>query len=235
MSDSSKEADLLAIETEPNNNQLPDIRQANGIHNGIQNGTHNNCEKPPKLEPQPLDLAADELEFNFRNIFKQILNLNGCQTPTRFTSIFCVYLIATICMIILFVDVILAFYLPELIAGHCGAIAVLVVSFSVLLFATFSLSVQPRNSKPISFQVPCVPVVPLFSVLINLYLMLNLSTATWLRFLIWMAFGLSIYFFYGISNSNERYRNKPLQLIMNGKQANGNQPIEKQPIVKQSV
>lgn len=211
----SNDADLLAIETELNNNS---------------------AEKPLKLEQQSLH-PTEELPFNLENVFKQIFNLNGFLIPTRFTSVFCVYLIAAICLVILFTDVILAFYLNELIAGQYGVILLLIVSFSVLIFATLSLSLQPRNRKPVSFQVPLVPVVPLFSVMINLYLMLNLSTATWLRFLIWMVFGLSIYFFYGISNSNERFRNKPLQMpIMNGKEpmqlpiVNG-----KEPVVKQSV
>lgn len=219
----SGDAEMMAIETELNNNA---------------------AEKPLKLEQQTLQ-PTEELPFTLENTFKQILNLNGFQAPTRFTSVFSVYLIVVICMIIMFTDVILAFYLDELIAGKCSVILLLIISFSVLIFATISLSLQPRNRKPVSFQVPLVPVVPLFSVMINLYLMLNLSTATWLRFLIWMAFGLSIYFFYGISNSNERFRNKPLQMpIVNGKElqlpiVNGKESMQmvngKEPVVKQAV
>lgn len=196
----------------------------------LNNNHANGCEKPPKIEQQPLQ-PTEELEFNFKNCFKQILNLNGLQAPTRFTSVFSVYLIAAICLVILLLDIVLAFYLDDLIAGRCCPILALVVLFSVLLFATISLGLQPRNSKPISFQVPFVPVVPLFSVLINLYLMLNLSTATWIRFCFWMALGFAIYFGYGISNSNERYRNKPMQLpIMNGKPANDKLPNGKQAV-----
>lgn len=81
------------------------------------------------------------------------------------------------------------------------------------MFAMVSLSLQPRNLKSVSFRVPLVPFLPLFSVLINIYLMLNLSYATWVRFFFWMAFGLSIYLFYGIFNSNERFRNKQLPIV----------------------
>ena len=181
----------------------------------LENEINNNgCQKSIKLDQQP-----EELEFNFKNVYNQILNLNNCQSPTQFTSKFSVYLIVVICCIIIALDIILANYLNELIAGQCKPIAMLIFTISILIFATFALSLQPCNSKPASFQVPLVPITPLLSILINIYLMFNLSNATWVRFGIWMIFGLSIYFFYGITNSNERYRIKPLQLpIVNDKQ-----------------
>ena len=48
-----------------------------------------------------------------------------------------------------------------------------------------------------AFRCPGVPVVPVLAVLTALYLMLNLPAATWVRFLIWMAVGLVIYFVHG--------------------------------------
>ena len=45
-----------------------------------------------------------------------------------------------------------------------------------------------------AFRCPGVPVVPVLAVLTALYLMLNLPAATWIRFLIWMALGLVVYF-----------------------------------------
>ena len=35
--------------------------------------------------------------------------------------------------------------------------------------------------------------------LISVYLMLNLSVETWIRFLVWMALGFLIYFLYGVT------------------------------------
>ena len=52
-----------------------------------------------------------------------------------------------------------------------------------------------------SFKVPFSPVLPIISALICLYLMLNLSLETWLRFLVWLAIGLVIYFVWSGRNS----------------------------------
>jgi APA family basic amino acid/polyamine antiporter len=52
-----------------------------------------------------------------------------------------------------------------------------------------------------SFRVPGNPVVPIVSALICLYLMLNLSLETWLRFAIWMVLGFVVYALYGYRRS----------------------------------
>ncbi|MGK5627180.1 amino acid permease [Streptomyces sp. URMC 123] len=52
-----------------------------------------------------------------------------------------------------------------------------------------------------SFRTPWVPLVPIASVAASLWLMLNLSGETWLRFGIWMVLGFAIYFLYGRSHS----------------------------------
>jgi APA family basic amino acid/polyamine antiporter len=52
-----------------------------------------------------------------------------------------------------------------------------------------------------SFKVPFVPVLPILSVLACLWLMINLTAWTWVRFLVWMAIGVAVYFAYGKRHS----------------------------------
>jgi APA family basic amino acid/polyamine antiporter len=52
-----------------------------------------------------------------------------------------------------------------------------------------------------AFRCPGVPAVPVLAVLTSMYLMLNLPAATWVRFFIWMAIGLVIYFAHGARRS----------------------------------
>uniref|UniRef100_A0A3Q2PSM2 Solute carrier family 7 member 1a n=1 Tax=Fundulus heteroclitus TaxID=8078 RepID=A0A3Q2PSM2_FUNHE len=52
-------------------------------------------------------------------------------------------------------------------------------------------------------QVPLLPFIPVVSMFVNVYLMMQLDRGTWVRFSIWMAIGLVIYFCYGIHHSSE--------------------------------
>lgn len=58
---------------------------------------------------------------------------------------------------------------------------------------------HPDIERP--FKLPFSPAIPLLGILFCVYLMLNLPTVTWWRFIIWTLIGLLIYFTYGIKHS----------------------------------
>ena len=51
------------------------------------------------------------------------------------------------------------------------------------------------------FRVPFVPLLPVLSIAACLWLMLNLTALTWIRFVIWMALGIALYALYGRRHS----------------------------------
>ena len=60
--------------------------------------------------------------------------------------------------------------------------------------------------RPRPFRTPWVPVLPILSALFCIYLMLALPLLTWIRFGLWMAIGLALYFLYGARHSKLRAR-----------------------------
>ncbi|KAJ7568002.1 hypothetical protein O6H91_01G015300 [Diphasiastrum complanatum] len=51
------------------------------------------------------------------------------------------------------------------------------------------------------FHCPFVPILPITSILVNVYLLANLETLTWIRVSVWLALGALVYLFYGIHHS----------------------------------
>ena len=58
--------------------------------------------------------------------------------------------------------------------------------------------------RPRVFKTPFVPVVPLLGIFMCIYLMAGLPTVTWIRFGVWLAAGLVLYFAYGFWKSKLR-------------------------------
>ncbi|XP_041657978.1 high affinity cationic amino acid transporter 1-like [Cheilinus undulatus] len=73
----------------------------------------------------------------------------------------------------------------------------------VCLILTFIVWRQPQSKAKLAFKVPLLPFLPVVSLFINVYLMMQLDKGTWMRFAVWMVFGFLIYFTYGIRNSAE--------------------------------
>ncbi|HVE96484.1 MAG TPA: amino acid permease [Pseudonocardiaceae bacterium] len=74
----------------------------------------------------------------------------------------------------------------------------------VLVSAGVVVLRRTRPDLPRGFRTPLVPLIPLLAILSCLWLMLNLSVGTWIRFVVWLAIGLVIYFAYGARKSRLR-------------------------------
>ncbi|XP_074468031.1 cationic amino acid transporter 3-like [Sebastes fasciatus] len=113
---------------------------------------------------------------------------------------------ATTAIISLFITVlciILANLLPELLSGHPGVVVPCVILTLLCVVCLVIIYRQPQSKEALTFKVPLLPWLPLFSVFVNIYLMMQLDMGTWIRFAVWMLIGFLIYFFYGIRNSSE--------------------------------
>jgi basic amino acid/polyamine antiporter, APA family len=71
----------------------------------------------------------------------------------------------------------------------------------VLVSAGVLVLRRTRPDLPRGFRTPLVPLVPVLAIGSCLWLMLNLSAATWIRFLVWLVIGVVCYFLYGIRRS----------------------------------
>ena len=71
----------------------------------------------------------------------------------------------------------------------------------VLVSAGVIVLRRTRPDLQRGFRVPWVPVLPILAIIACLWLMLNLTGLTWIRFGIWMAIGVVVYFLYGRRHS----------------------------------
>uniref|UniRef100_A0A8C8A448 Solute carrier family 7 member 1 n=1 Tax=Oryzias sinensis TaxID=183150 RepID=A0A8C8A448_9TELE len=79
---------------------------------------------------------------------------------------------------------------------------------AICLVVTFIVCRQPQSKTKLAFKVPLLPFIPVISMFVNVYLMMQLDRGTWIRFAIWMVLGFIIYFTYGIRNSAEAAANR---------------------------
>ncbi|KPP75734.1 high affinity cationic amino acid transporter 1-like [Scleropages formosus] len=86
---------------------------------------------------------------------------------------------------------------------HTWTLVVLGILAMICLFITLVIWRQPESKTKLPFKVPLVPFLPVLSMFINIYLMMQLDKGTWIRFAFWMLIGFLIYFGYGLQHSTE--------------------------------
>ena len=89
--------------------------------------------------------------------------------------------------------------IPINVVGEMTSIGTL-FAFVVVCAAVVMLRVKrPEAHRP--FKVPFGYLFPVLGIVSCLYLMLSLSAATWVRFLVWLDLGMMLYWFYGRTHS----------------------------------
>jgi APA family basic amino acid/polyamine antiporter len=76
-------------------------------------------------------------------------------------------------------------------------------TLSAFVLVSISVIVLRRKypNRDIAYRMPWSPVLPIISAALCLWLMLNLTTLTWARFLVWLIIGAAIYLLYGRRHS----------------------------------
>ncbi len=119
-------------------------------------------------------------------------------------------------LIISLIGAIIAAFVPLTDLVQLINIGTLVAFIMVSLAVIILRRQQPEIPRP--FKVPLVPVIPIMAITFCSLLVIELPTITQLRFVIWLAIGLVIYYFYGQHKSFKQKRHyRRRQLLINPK------------------
>ena len=136
----------------------------------------------------------------------QLFNLDAQTSPDGVSALTSQLLLVTYMLVSTAEAYILAHHLPQLQLLDPLLLSLAMTGAVLMGLLVFFLALQPRNQEELTFRTPMVPFLPALAIFVNIYLMMKLSLATWIRFLVWLTVGLVIYFTYGWRNSSEELR-----------------------------
>lgn len=123
--------------------------------------------------------------------------------PSKFSGLIVNVSASLIAVLIITVCIVAVLGKEALAQGSLWAIFVLSGSAVLCTLVTAVIWRQPESKTKLSFKVPFVPLLPVLSIFVNVYLMMQLDQGTWVRFAVWMLIGFVIYFGYGLWHSEE--------------------------------
>lgn len=137
----------------------------------------------------------------YGEVLRQLCNMDCVSKPNRLSALICDVSVVLFCLCTIPVCILLDALTRDVSSAH---IAFLIATIIVLFVIVAIVARQPRSDTELIFSVPFVPLLPFFSIFMNLYLMFQLDFHTWIRFGVWIIIGYVIYFVYGIKHSVER-------------------------------
>ncbi|XP_032612268.1 cationic amino acid transporter 3 [Hylobates moloch] len=158
-----------------------------------------------EMELQEEAITTESEKLTLRGLF---FPLNSIPTPLSGQVVYvCSSLLAVLLTALCLV---LAQWSVPLLSGDLVWTAVVVLLLLLIIGITVVIWRQPQSSTPLHFKVPALPLLPLMSIFVNVYLMMQMTAGTWARFGVWMLIGFAIYFGYGIQHSLEEIKsNQP--------------------------
>ncbi|XP_053055595.1 cationic amino acid transporter 3-like [Acinonyx jubatus] len=142
----------------------------------------------------------------------------GNSTPTPLSGRVVRVCSSLLVLLLTFLCLVLAQW-PVLLSGDPVWISVVVVLLVLITGITGVIWRQPQSSSPFHFKVPAVPLLPVLSIFMNIFLMMQVSAATWARFGVWMLIGFALYFSsviqYSLASNHTYARTKTVNFEVN--------------------
>ncbi|KAM8912751.1 LOW QUALITY PROTEIN: cationic amino acid transporter 3-like [Lycaon pictus] len=130
----------------------------------------------------------------------QTLFFPGSPTPTPLSGQVVSACSSLLALLLTLLCLVLAQW-PHLLSGDPVWITVVMLLLVLITGVTGVIWRQPQSSTALHFKVPGLPLLPLLSIFLNVYLMMQMIAGTWALFGVWILIGLAIYFSYGIQHS----------------------------------
>ncbi|XP_041449396.1 cationic amino acid transporter 2 isoform X2 [Drosophila obscura] len=161
-------------------------------------------ENQPRIDSRASEttsLTSRAERFTCGSVCTQLFNVHRVHEPNMISTRIVGILTALFSLLALGLALLIMHAYSAIRSQTAWALTLLVVLVGLICLTLLLICLQPREARSRLFRVPFVPVVPAISIFINIYLMLQLDSWTWIRFGVWMIVGLSIYFLYGLPNS----------------------------------
>ncbi|CAK6974173.1 cationic amino acid transporter 2 [Scomber scombrus] len=127
-------------------------------------------------------------------------------SPSEYSSSVVNMFICVLVLVVCVASYLTTYHISSIIGLEVWILASLALCLLLFSGCVYMIYRQPQTKKKVSFMVPFLPFLPILSIFVNIYLMVQLSGDTWVRFSVWMAVGFLIYFGYGMWHSVERQR-----------------------------
>uniref|UniRef100_A0A8C3WYU2 Cationic amino acid transporter C-terminal domain-containing protein n=1 Tax=Catagonus wagneri TaxID=51154 RepID=A0A8C3WYU2_9CETA len=150
--------------------------------------SHEETEIDAIFEARPLESVP---EAGTSNILKSLCDpISTTPTPKSGQIVYgCAFLLVLLLTIL---SLILAQWPSRVFSGDPGFTTGAVLLLLLITGVTVIIWRQPQNPSPLHFKVPALPVLPVLTIFLNLYLMMQMTSVTWAQFGIWNAVGKAI-------------------------------------------
>ncbi|XP_034482067.1 cationic amino acid transporter 3 isoform X1 [Drosophila innubila] len=165
-------------------------------------------EQTPQGISETSSLTSRSERFTWSSLCTQLFNVHRAPEPNQISTRIVGVLTTLFCLLSLGLGVLLMQGYSAISSGKAWALTLLILLLVLIAVVLLLTCLQPREPRSRLFRVPFVPVVPAISIFINIYLMLQLDSWTWIRFGVWMIVGIPIFIacwcLYDIKNLKKR-------------------------------
>uniref|UniRef100_A0A8C3WYE1 Cationic amino acid transporter C-terminal domain-containing protein n=1 Tax=Catagonus wagneri TaxID=51154 RepID=A0A8C3WYE1_9CETA len=164
------------------------VRYQSGQNFSKKEKAEKETEMKPIVVASPLEFVP---ETGTSNTLKSLCDPISTAPTLKSGQIVCGCVLLLV-LLLTILSLILAQWPSRVFSGDPGFTTGAVLLLLLITGVTVIIWRQPQNPSPLHFKVPALPVLPVLTIFLNLYLMMQMTSVTWAQFGIWNAVGKAI-------------------------------------------